>query len=248
MSEELKVAIEAAREAAKIALEYYKTADRGGISIKEDNSPVTKADIEAEEIIKQTILDSFPNSEFISEESEDTTKDFKNVWIIDPIDGTKEYSNGIDLWGILIAYALNSEILLGVAYFPAIDVMVYAERGKGAFLNGKKITVSKTDDLRIAFMGYSPIKFFTDIELKKLLLCIKSAGPSRNYSTSFSGYCLATGKMDLFISSMYNKIWDIAPFICIVKEAGGKITDWGGKELSIRPGSAGVVVSNGILH
>lgn len=248
MSDELRIAIAAVKKGAKIALKYYGTVEKGGITLKEDNSPVTKADLEVEDVIKQTILNSFPDSEFISEESDDTTENFKKVWIIDPIDGTREYSNGINLWSILIAYALEGEVLLGVAYYPALGIMVYAEKGKGAFINDDKTVVSKTDDLHKAFLGYSPIRFFNEKEIKILLSCISSTGPSRCYSTSFSNYCLATGKMDLYISSRYNKIWDIAPFVRIIKEAGGIITDWEGNELDIHKSSAAVVASNGLLH
>src|SRR3989344_5466646 len=123
MSDELKIAIEAAREGAKIALKYYKAGmNKLSISLKNDKSLVTIADTETENRIKEYISSNFSNAEFITEESENTTKSYKNVWIIDPIDGTREFSRGIDTWGILIAYAYSEEVVVGVCYFPAIDV------------------------------------------------------------------------------------------------------------------------------
>ena len=102
---ELRTAIEAAKKGAVIALSYYNKGKDLSVSLKKDTSTLTIADTDTEDVIKNHILSVYPNAEFIAEESGNTTSNFENVWIIDPIDGTTEFSRGIDLWGIMVAYA-----------------------------------------------------------------------------------------------------------------------------------------------
>lgn len=136
MSEELKIAIEAAKKGAEAALRYYEK--NPAFEVKPDNSPVTKADKEAEDIIKKTIVSHFPHAQFLGEETGGTL-DADDFWCIDPIDGTKNFIRGLPFWGIEIAHIIDSEIVLGLSYGPVIEEMLYAEKGKGAFMNGTPI-------------------------------------------------------------------------------------------------------------
>lgn len=248
-SQELQVAISAAQAGAKAALSYYNKENLSlNTTQKGDRSVLTDADLASEKSIKNHILSVFPDAEFIAEESENTTKNFRSVWIIDPIDGTKEFSKGLDLWGILVAYARSEEVIVGVCFLPALNILLYAEKNKGAYINNSKTKVSLVKNLSTTFMGFSPIHFFKDRQKDTLLNMGDQTGSTRSFCSSFSCYCVASGRLDLYVSSSHNKIWDIAPFVCIIKEAGGKITDWKGNDISIRNEDAESIVSNGLIH
>lgn len=245
----LQTAIDAAKMGAKVATDYYKMeAASLEISQKKDKSLVTKADLVTENAIKEHIRTVFPNVEFITEENDNTTKSFEDVWIIDPIDGTREFSRGIDLWGINIAYAKNKEIVVGVSYFPALNILIYAEKDKGAFVNGNVVQVAKTDSIAKSLLGYSHINYFTNDERKFLFKLIENVNSTRSFVSCYSAYCVATGKLDFFLASSHNRIWDIAPYICIIEEAGGMVTDWEGNKMKIDHDVSPVLASNGILH
>lgn len=250
MSDELRVAIKAAKAGAKIALEYYEKEEaKLEIIHKADNTIVTIADTKTESVIKEKILSSFPGAEFICEEAENTVSDYKDVWIIDPIDGTFEFSRGINYWGILIAYARNEELTIGVCYFPALDTIIYAEKGKGVFVNGEKVGVSKVKSLKESTMAYTSIQHFKHAEEREVFMGLsENVRSSRCYNCAFSGFCIGSAKLDLYLTSKGVHIWDIAPFVTIIKEAGGKVTDWQGKDISIRNEVTQVIASNGLVH
>lgn len=248
ISKELKIAIEAAKKGAEIALSYYRKEEEAlEIKHKEDRSILTVADQKTEDVIKEHILSSFPYAEFITEEAENTTKTFENVWIIDPIDGIREFSKGIDYWAHLIAYAEKGEIKLGVCYFPALDLLLIGEKGKGAYLNGEKISVSKTSDFLRSFVILSSLRRFGSSKNGVLNLIDQNSGV-RCYNSAFSGFCASTGKADVFVTSLEAKLWDFAPFVPIINEAGGKITDWNGNNISIKSDTVSAVFTNGLLH
>lgn len=248
-SQHLQTAIDAAHAGARVALDYYsREKDELRITHKEDHSILTVADGQSEQTIKDHILSVFPESVFIAEESENSIGNQKNVWIIDPIDGTREFSRGIDMWGILIAYALDREVTVGVCYFPMLDIMVYAEKNCGAYINDVGVSVSQITDLKSAYLGFSPIQKFKGEQREKLLAVFDNTEASRSFITSYSGFCVASGKLDFYISSDSNKIWDIAPFLCIIPEAGGKVSTWEGKTVNIENERAQVVASNGVIH
>lgn len=245
---ELKTAIDAAKKGAEAALPFFNKEQEMDLKYKDDNSTLTAADIASEEAIKSYILSVFPDAEFIAEESDDTTSSYENVWIIDPIDGTTEFSRGIDSWSILIAYAKNKEIVVGVCFFPVRKDLLYAEKSKGAFMNDALIKVSALSDLRKALIGFSPFRFFNEAERIKLISVLDNAMSSRGTVCSYSANNVALGRFDAYVGSPHNGIWDIAPFVPIVKEAGGKITDWNGEELNIENRRSNMIVSNGLLH
>ena len=247
-SKELQIALAAAKRGATIALKYYANQENLHITFKEDESVLTIADGETQKVIQQYISSEFSDATFIAEESENTEVPNQNLWIIDPIDGTREYAHGIDLWSILIAYATDNEIKVGVCYFPALDLLLYAEKGKGAYLNDVQVSVSKNSDFAKAFFSYSPITYFTEEEKIVLDSIIGTSGSSRSFASSYSAHSVAISKMDFFIANSHNKIWDIAPFIRIIEEAGGTVTDWNGDSIKIANKPTPVLASNGLLH
>lgn len=239
-SKELEVAIEAAKKGAAHALLSFNKAMT--VSYKDDETPVTIIDEETEEIIKNYILSVFPHAIIVGEETggEISAEAF---WTIDPIDGTRSYSRGIPTWYVLISYIVNNEVQIGVCYQPNTKQLLYAERGKGTFLNTTPVFVSKTTSLKEAFAGYGSFKYFKD--RKKLLRFIDAFPSTRGWDATYSNFLLCLGKLDAFYEA-YGQLWDIAPFKVILEEAGGKITDHNGKPWTVH--TRGCLATNGIVH
>lgn len=239
MSDELRVAIEAAKIGAGRALKYF--GKKPHINIKSDNSPVTIADKETEKAIKNHILKSFPKANFVGEESGgDLYKD--EYWIIDPIDGTKNFIRELPLWGILIAHCKNGAITLGVSNIPLLNELIYAEKGKGAFLNDKKIKVSSVSSLKNAFLSYGNLRNLNAKSLTELdSMCLSGRG----IGDAYSYHLVASGRIEIMVENKI-QLWDVASFKVIVEEAGGKLSTYGGKEWTVLDRSS--VATNGILH
>jgi len=239
-SDKLKVAIEAAKVGANIALKYFDTDIE--IEVKNDNSLVTIADKESEKEIEKYILSRYPKAKFVGEEFGGKIND-DEFWIIDPIDGTRSFSRGVPEWCVMISVSKNKKIVLSVVYFPFKDMLYYAEKGIGAFLNKKRIMVSKVNDIRKSYLGFGSIKYFKNID--KLFKVIEQSGGAKSFESTYQSCLIAEGKMDINIDA-YGKLWDLAPVKLLIEEAGGKITRFNGGEWSLE--GSGAVMTNGILH
>jgi len=214
---------------------------------KSDLDFVSEADKEAEKSIIAEIKMHFPKDGILSEESEEVKGATNYRWIIDPLDGTHNFLAGFKEWGILLALEKKGEIVYGICFFPALDETFVAGKGKGAFINGKKIEVSKADDLRGQM-------FCSDGILRKKLKGILSdiekfcaAGCRlRVYGSSpYSFIRVALGQA-LIATNRLAKPWDIAAPALIVEEAGGKVTDEKGNPWSID--SENLIATNGLVH
>ena len=146
MSPFLKTALEAAQAAQEVINKYY--AGEFEIEIKPDETPVTIADVETEKTIKKIILDAFPDHGFYGEETGKVNEDAEYNWLIDPIDGTKSFVRRYPFFSTQIALMRNGELILGVSNSPEFEEMAYAEKGKGAWLNGERISVSNIDTIK----------------------------------------------------------------------------------------------------
>ncbi len=239
-SKELDVAIETAKIGADIALSYYQTDLE--IELKEDRSPVTVADKAAEEEMKRYILSHYPKVHILAEES-GGDRLHEEFWIVDPIDGTRSFARGIPWWCNLTAFFKNGEVVVGVCYFPVTDSILYAEKGKGCFLNGKKVTVSDVDDLKRSYIAYGSPRYFPN---KEVILDLASAGyVSRSPDPTYAAFLVATGKYETVITANA-KTWDAAPFALIIAEAGGTFTNLHGEPWTIH--DVGYIASNGKIH
>lgn len=223
---ELNVALKAAKEAREVILKYYH--DGFHIEIKEDNSPVTEADKNADKIIRKVIHESFPTHEFLTEEAEDNKKRLSAefVWIVDPVDGTKDFINKDDEFTTNIALCKDHEIVVGVVAIPARNIYYYAVKGEGAFKldeNGQvsKIHVNnKTSNLTCL----RSVFHFNENEQKLIekhsdkIKTIKKAG------SSLKACLISEGKAEIsYRISGGTKEWDTAAFQIIVEEAGGLV-------------------------
>ncbi|HYB42299.1 MAG TPA: inositol monophosphatase family protein [Candidatus Methylomirabilis sp.] len=235
-------AVEAARAAGEIAMKYY----RGGFEVvmKPDNTPVTQADREAEQIITRILGNAFPGWGFLGEEFGQAGPT-QTRWIIDPIDGTKNFVRGIPFWAVLIALEEGGEITTGVVLNPATDELFTARRGEGAYLNGERIRVSGCDALADATMLHSGLKLMREAGCwDGLVRLVDAASRTRGFGDYYGYGLVAAGKAEIYVE-VDLKPWDVAPVKILVEEAGGRLTDFAGRP-TIYAGA--VIATNGRLH
>jgi histidinol-phosphatase len=243
-SEELKAALAAARAASEVILNYY--GKNPGVRLKADASPVTEADVLSEEAIRATLSERFPDYGFCGEETGTHAPDAENLWLVDPIDGTKAFVRGIPFFSTQIALMRAGRLVLGVSSAPVYGELAWAEAGGGAFLNERPIRVSQVARLADAAISTGNLKGAVGTpRWQQLGQLIASAGYSRGYGDFVHYHLLARGALEIVIESSVN-ILDIAALSVIVREAGGSFTDLEGREVALDTTS--VLATNGPLH
>ena len=239
-----QTALSAAKSASKVLLHYYGKKEVA--REKSNKTLVAAADLEANKIIIKTIKRYFPSHSILSEETgfEDNKSDYK--WVIDPLDGTHNFLHRIPLFGTSIALEYKNGTILGILHFPVLKITAFAEKGKGAFLNGKRIKVSNKNNLHYSFILTELSKTSRKtaaILIKKLFevqLDVRSFG-----AAIYNLLQVAEGNCEGYVV-FTTKEWDMAAGFLIVEEAGGKITDFDGRKYSFAQGK--FVVSNGKVH
>ncbi len=161
-SAELTAALDAARAAAEVIRGFYQRNVR--IEVKADKSPVTEADIRSEEVIRELLTRRFPSYGFFGEETGRSQMDAESVWLVDPIDGTKSFVRECPFFSTQIALMRGGKFVLGVSCAPAYGELAWAERGAGAFLDGKPMRVSQVDSLAAAIVSTGNLKTLAGIE------------------------------------------------------------------------------------
>jgi histidinol-phosphatase len=243
-SAELQAALDAAEAASKVVRELYRK--NLAVTVKADRSPVTEADVRAEEAIRGVLAARFPSYGFYGEETGRHAMDAESLWLVDPIDGTKSFVRDTPFFSTQIALWRGGRVVLGVSAAPAYGELAWAERGQGAFLDGARIGVSRVDALGAAHLSTGNLKSL-------------AAGPSwarygrlvtevdrlRGYGDFVHYHLLARGAFDAVLESDVN-ILDIAALSVIVEEAGGRFTDLAGAPLTLATTS--VLATNGLLH
>jgi len=248
----LYIANKTALKAGKKILEIYKQAEIG-VGFKQDKSPVTKADLESNKIIVRGIKKHFPDHGILSEETLDNkerlNKDF--VWIIDPLDGTKEFIKKNGEFTVNIALTYKQKPIIGVVYAPALNQLFYASLNKGAFMLdsfGKehKINVSERAELNKLILVTS--RSHASEKIKKIADRFSEV---MKKGSSLKGCIIAKGDADVYFRLGKTNEWDICAMDLIVKEAGGLVTDLHGKELRYNKKNTlinGFLVSNNQIH
>ncbi len=240
----LKVALAAADKAASISRSYY--AGNFTVTTKSDLTPVTQADVECEEVIREIILSAFPEHGFYGEETGQTQADAEFLWLVDPIDGTKGFVRQYPFFSTQIALMQNGELILGVSSGTMMDELAWAEKGQGAWLNGQRLRVSDVYDPDRAAVSTGNLKSLADSDgWSALGNIVKSADRIRGYGDFYHYHLLAAGKIEAVIESDVN-ILDVAALSVIVTEAGGMFTNLNGEtpDLEIRS----VLAANPSLH
>jgi histidinol-phosphatase len=225
--EYLDFAVELAREAGRITLEYFRQDPV--VEMKADHSPVTKADRSAEEYMRKTIAAKYPKHGILGEELGETNPGARFRWIIDPIDGTKSFIHGVALYTVLVGLEISGESHLGVIHCPPTDETIYAATGLGCSLNGKPCHVRKCGNLENAYVHTS---CWAELQKRRPVLT-KTLLDSGIYAQTWGdgyGYLLvASGRADVMIDPIMN-LWDKAAIQPVVLEAGGAFTDLNGND------------------
>lgn len=237
------LAIEVARNAGDLARGYFD--GNFEVELKADQTPVTIADRNAEELVREQVAYYFPKDGLLGEEHGDQPGDSGFRWVIDPIDGTKAFVRGVPLWGTLIGLEYKGEQIAGAAYGAAIGQMFHALRGEGAFRDGKRIRVSDIDQIADSTLCYSGTKWFRQAGREAGFQALAYATAQQRGWGDFYGFVLvAQGSVELMIDYGVS-IWDVAAVKPIVEEAGGLFTDWTGKPTVHTPDC---LASNGKVH
>lgn len=240
----LATALTAAHEAGELITKRFKLPKR--FDFKPDSSAVTDADIEAERTIKRIIEERHPSHSFIGEESGRSSPSKPFTWVVDPIDGTKNFLRGIPLFSIEIALLRDGRPYLGVSSLPLLGDTLWAISGRGAYSNKGPLSVSKVRRLEDAYLSFGNLKHFTRRGLLERLSALTSrVFQSRGIGDAWSFHMLSYGNIDVFVDAS-TACWDIAALAVIVQEAGGTITDLDGE--AIGEGSTSVIATNGRLH
>lgn len=241
MSPRLHFAIETAIRAGKSTLAHFQVST--AVDLKEDASPVTVADRGAERLIRDAITREYPGEGILGEEEGEAGAQNAR-WVVDPIDGTKSFISGVPLYGTLLAYEVDRVAKIGVCYFPALDELVYAEQGQGAFWNGRLCRVSDKMSLDGAVVATGSMASMARFgRLAGMQRIEKRTMASRTWGDAYGHALVATGRVEAMIDPIIAH-WDISAMSVIVREAGGVFTDFQGSHELAKE----ALSSNGHVH
>jgi histidinol-phosphatase len=229
LKEYLDFAVQTAHTAGRLTLGYFQNDVRP--DFKADDTPVTVADRNAEALIRDRIETRFPRHAILGEEhGVKTGEDEEFRWIIDPIDGTKAFIRGVPLYAVLIGLEIAGRCEVGVAYFPALNDMIYAASGLGCFWNGRRTRVAPTDRLDRSFVGFTGAESFEPAgRFDAWQRLLRQSYYSVGWSDAYGHALVATGRLEIMLDPVLNP-YDCAPFPPIMREAGGYFGDWSGNE------------------
>lgn len=257
LDERLELAVAIALEASAIPRRYFRS-DTLLVDQKDDESPVTRADREAEVLLRERIEATCPDDAIVGEEfpSKEGTSGFR--WYLDPIDGTQSFVRGVPLFGTMVALQRGDEAVMGVIAFPALNEIIYAAKGSGAWwatevgdarriadLEPRAANVSTAADLTEAAVSHGGLELYPQLEMSAgLERLLRKAKISRGWCDCYGHYLVATGRIDAMVDPEMH-VWDNAPLLPIVEEAGGRFTDLSGN--AVIDGNSGLS-TNGHLH
>lgn len=208
---------------------------------KGNGTPVTATDLKINRMVIEQVKKHFPGHDVLGEEQSHRPNKGKYLWVCDPLDGTIPFSHGLPTCVFSLALVYDGKPIVGVIYDPFMDRLVYAEKGKGAFLNGKKTKVNKRG------MHLSALNWESNRSVAALKKKFKTCFPFSLFSVIYGGMLVATGEL---VASLYT--WDyahdVASLKIIVEEAGGKVTDRNGNQQRYDGKINGALISNGVVH
>jgi histidinol phosphatase-like enzyme (inositol monophosphatase family) len=226
LKELLEFSVVLARGAGDITLNYFRKQPE--TSTKSDGSYVTIADREAEAYLRGQINERFPDDGIVGEEEGETEGRSGRRWILDPIDGTFAFVHGVPFYGVLIALEIDGEMSVGVINMPALGEIVSAAQGCGCFLNGEPARVSTTAKLEEALLLCTDFRAAAYHGFGRAVDFLqRTAKTSRTWGDCYGYVLVATGRADVMLDPVMN-LWDCAPLLPIMEEAGGTFTDWRG--------------------
>ena len=249
VSPDLDLALRLADAADAVTAERFRAADLQ-VSRKPDRTPVTDADIATETALRAILASERPGDVLLGEEEGGTIATSGRGWVLDPIDGTKNFSRGLPVWATLIGLTVDGDATVGVASAPALGRRWWAARGEGAWTNGpdgaaRRISVSAVAELADAYLTTTDPRSFATIGVADLWRELAESVWETRAFGDFWMYCLlAEGALDIAVDALASP-WDLAALVPIVTEAGGRLSDLAGKD-GFEGGNG--VATNGALH
>ena len=245
MDDILKTAVGAAKEAGDFILNRFGKIKK--IESKGDRNFATDVDKEAERLIIKKVKECFPDHGILAEESGKDNVDRDYLWIIDPLDGTHNFMRDINIFGVSIGVLHKGKFIAGVIYMPVDKEQYWAQTGRGAYKNGEKISVSRLGNLKECSISFdSSIRYSPEVMLAALgdladsVFNIRMTGSSVRHLS-----WVAEDKLDAAVE-FFDRPWDFAGGVCLIEEAGGKLSDLRGSPLTYK--TNGYIAANGIVH
>jgi histidinol phosphatase-like enzyme (inositol monophosphatase family) len=216
-----------ARASGSVALRHFRQDLT--VETKADGSPVTLADRAAEKAAVEWITRHFPNDAILAEEGgQYGSPNAERRWVVDPIDGTISFVHGVPLWGTMIGVMTGETVIAGVVFCPALDEMVVAAQSAGCWYNGSRCCVSQVSDLaRSTILGTSERFHGKPERQDRWKALAQKVALSRTGGDCYGYLLVATGRAEVMVDNRLS-LWDYAPLVPIIREAGGVITDWRG--------------------
>ncbi len=251
MKPQTKTAIQAAKQAGAMLRRRYQRLERSRYRFKGKHDIVTKADMEANRIIISKLKKVYPDYDILSEESGLENNPSEYQWVIDPLDGTTNFTLHIPMFCVAIALVYKKQVVASVIYAPILDELYYAEKGQGVYLNRKKITVSSVTKMKQSFIllgrGHARTTYANFIKLQRRLresvINLRFLG-----SSSMSLAYIASGRAEGYVQVRpEGSLWDVAAGMLLVQEAGGEFSDSRGKPWW-NTSRFGFVATNGMIH
>ncbi|KQY04206.1 histidinol phosphatase [Mycobacterium sp. Root135] len=247
VSDDLGLALQMADEADALTLDRFGALDLH-VETKPDLTPVTDADKSAEELLRGLLVANRPDDAVVGEEFGGTAVFEGRQWVLDPIDGTKNFVRGVPVWSTLIALLQDGVPTVGVVSAPALGRRWWASAGEGAFtsFNGvtRRITVSGVSELDSASLSYSDLTTGWEDRRPQFVELTDAVWRVRGYGDFWSYCLLAEGAVDV-VTEPEVKLWDLAPLDIVVREAGGRFTSIDGAP---GPHGGSAIATNGLLH
>jgi len=224
----LEFAVATSQDAGRVTLRYFRNELEA--SFKADESPVTRADIEAEELIRARLGRDLPGHDIVGEEGGESLSGSEFRWYVDPIDGTKSFVRGVPLYAVLMGLEVAGRVEVGVVHFPALGETLWARSGGGTFLNGRRVHVTGTRSLREGTLAYTDMGNFAPHGRQEALDRLAAAVQVRaGWGDAYGHSLVASGRIELMLDPVMNA-WDCGPFPVILREAGGFFGSWSGEE------------------
>jgi histidinol-phosphatase len=238
-----ELAVATAEQAGQLALRYFDTDVQ--VDWKEDESPVTVADRDAESLLRNTLLGKFPDDGFLGEEHGDKPGTSGFRWIVDPVDGTRNFVRSIPVWATLVGLEYRGEMIAGVVVAPALRQTWRALRGDGAYRGERRIRVSDVATLKDSTVFYTGLSWYAKAgRLDDIVKLLNRSQVARGFGDFYGFVLTAQGSGEMMIDFGVH-IWDVAAIKPLIEEAGGQFANWDGQQRIDRPDT---IVTNGRIH
>lgn len=241
--------IEIAREAGELLRRSVGTVRSVERKFGQDTNLVTEVDRASEALIKERIRAKYPTHAVLGEETGGSLEGAETVWIIDPLDGTTNFTHGLPIFCVSIGVQHRGELVAGAVYDPSQEELFSAEKGSGAYLNGQRLRVTEESELQNSLLvtGFPyTIRENPDHAIEHFTTFLREAQAVRRLGSAALDLCyVAAGRFDGFWEVSLNS-WDMAAGMLAVREAGGKVTDFRGREMQVS--GKDLLATNGRLH